>query len=423
MSKCSVICSKCFLLIVAVSFFGLQSCADLSSDPNQSTNQVDSKILISSPSSNNTISEGENSIFYSVTQPYSLKFIELYIDNKFAKNIPPNSDGTLPLISFDIDSTYIGRSINLFLIYYDNDGTSNKSNTISQLMVTKDNRLPFKPYNISLIKFDDGSCNISWKDSSRFVEKYELWRKIDFTGKYILHMEIGGNSFNTNDYGLDTNKIYFYKLRGVKSSGSSEFSNEVNTAGIITSGNLYPPTNLTATLSGTSVVTLNWKDNSDNENYFKVERSTGNVNFNSIAILSRNTTSYRDSGNGLLIGTTYNYRIKSYSNTDSALSNTITIRITSNFLQAPSNLTANYDSSIGVIKLDWENNDGNTLFFDIERRTENTNFAVIKRNDSGSNLYLDFNISSNQVYTYRIRGFDLNTYSDYSNEVTISTFR
>ena len=106
-----------------------------------------------------------------------------------------------------------------------------------------------------------------------------MWRKIDFNGEYILYQELSGNSFNTNDYGLDSNKIYFYKLRGVKSSGDSDFSNEVNTAGIITSGDLYLPSNLTATISGASVVTLNWKDNSNNENYFSVERSFGNVKF------------------------------------------------------------------------------------------------------------------------------------------------
>ena len=74
---------------------------------------------------------------------------------------------------------------------------------------------------------------------------------------------------------------------------------------------------------------------------FQLKEVSVMLNFSSIAILSRNTTTYKDSGNGLLIGTTYNYRIKSYSNTDSALSNTITIRLTSNILQPPSNLTAN----------------------------------------------------------------------------------
>ena len=422
MNKCSVIYFKFFFFIIIVSFLGMQSCVDLSSDPGQNENVTTSKIQIISPLSNSIISEGENSVIYKVAQPYSLKFIELYIDSIFTKNIPPNTDGTLPSISFNIDSTYISKVINLFLIFYDNDGTSHKSNTITKLIVTQDSRIPFIPYNISLIKFNDGSCNISWKDSSHYVDKYELWRKIDFSGEYNLHQEVSGNSFNTNDYSLDTNKVYFYKLRGVNATGFSDFSSEVNTAGIITSGNLYPPSNLTATISGTSVVILNWKDNSDNENYFTVERSSDNVNFNNIAAISRNTTTFKDSGNGLLIGSTYNYRIKAYSNTDSAVSNTIAVRISSNFLLPPSNLTANYNSTIGLIELSWINTDNNILYIDIERKTEISNFVVVRRINTGSNLYLDFNIVSDQVYIYRIRGYDLNTYSDYSNEVTISTF-
>ena len=124
MSKCSGIYLIFFFISIISSFVGLQSCTNLSSNPDENTNQTSSKIQISSPSSNSTISEGENRIFYSLAQPYSLKFIELYIDNIFTKNISPNSDGTLRLISFKIDSTYIGKEIYLFLIYYDNDGTS-----------------------------------------------------------------------------------------------------------------------------------------------------------------------------------------------------------------------------------------------------------------------------------------------------------
>ena len=422
MSKCSGIYFTFFFILIISYFLGLQSCADLSSNPDQNTSKPNSKIQISSPLSNSTISEGENGIYYSITQPYSLKFIELYIDNIFIKNIPPNTNGTLPLISIEIDSTYIGKAINLFLIYYDNDGTSSKSNMVNQVMVTKDNRVPFKPYNISLTKFNGGSCNISWKDSSRYIFKYELWRKISFAGEYVLHQELIGNAFNTNDYGLDTSKIYFYKLRGIKSSGASEFSDEVNTAGIVTSGDLNPPSNLTASISSGAVVILNWVDNSDNENYFSVERSTDNVNFYRIAAVSKNTITFKDSGNGLLIGTTYDYRIKSYSNTDSAQSNTIQIRLASNILLPPSNLSAVYDSTIGVIELNWTNNDNNILFIDVERKTENSNFTLIRRLSTGNNLYLDFDITANQIYKYRIRGYDLNSYSDYSDEITISTF-
>ena len=53
-----------------------------------------------------------------------------------------------------------------------------------------------------------------------------------------------------------------------------DFSDEINTAGIISSGNIFPPTNLTANVTGIANVRLNWEDNSDNENYFAVQRSS-----------------------------------------------------------------------------------------------------------------------------------------------------
>ncbi len=290
------------------------------------------------------------------------------------------------------------------------------------MLVTKDSRIPFAPYNASLLKFNDGSINISWKDSSHYIEKYELWRKVNFEGAYLLHQELSGKSSNSNDYNLDTSNIYFYKVRGVKSSGYSDFSNEVNTAGIIIAGNIYPPTNLSANVSGISNVILNWKDNSDNENYFAVQRSFADEIFNRIAVLTKNTTSYKDSGNGLVAGAIYQYRIVAYSNEDSAISNTVSININSGLLLPPTDISATYDSTVRVINLNWNNSDHNILYFDIERKNDLTAYTLLRRIDASINLYLDFNVETNKVYTYRVRGYDLNRFSEYSNEVTISTF-
>mgnify|MGYP003416877387 FL=1 len=409
---------RIFLVLITVLIFISQSCADLSSDPNSSN----SKIQISSPSNSGTLMEGNNEIIYSIAQPYSIKFLELYINGTFVKNIPPNSNGTAPSISIQLDSTYIGQKLNLYLIYYDTDGTSQKSNTVNEVLVTNDNRVPFKPYNLALLKFNNESINISWKDSSRYIEKYELWRKINLDGEYLLHQELSGKAYNTNDDNLDTSKIYFYKVRGYKSSGYSDFSDEINTAGIISSGNLLPPTNLSASVKGISSVILNWEDNSDNENYFAVQRSSVGGIFNRIAALTKNSTTYLDSGNGVVVGSTYLYRIVAYSNEDSAISNTISIKITSGILLPPTNLTATYNSSVRVVQLNWNSSDNNILYFDIERKTELSDFTLIRRIDSNNNLYLDFSVEPNKVYTYRVRGYDLNRYSDYSNEVIISTF-
>lgn len=411
-----------FSILIVILIIISQSCVDLSSDPNQNSNPSNLKIQIISPSSDGTLMEGNNEIVYSITQPYSIKFLELYVNGTFVKNIPPNSNGSTPLINFQLDSTSIGQKMNLYLIYYDTDGTSQKSNTVTELLVTNDNRIPFKPYNLALLKFNDGSVNISWKDTSRYVEKYELWRKVNLDGEYFLHQELTGKSNNTNDNNLDTTNIYFYKVRGFKISGFSEFSGEINTAGIISSGNIFPPTNLSANVSGISNVLLNWKDNSDNENYFAIQRSSSDGFFNRIAALTKNTTTFKDSGNGLIIGSTYQYRVVAYSNEDSAISNTVSIKITSGILLPPTNLTATYNSSVRVIQLNWNSSDNNILYFDIERKTDLSSYTLLRRIDAGVNLYLDFNVETNNVYTYRIRGYDLNRFSEYSNEVTISTF-
>jgi len=409
------------ILVILTAIISFQSCMDLSNDPNKDSDSG-KKISVISPVTNGSLQEGNNIIQYSVVQPYSIKFIELYVDDVFIKNIPPNSNGSAPQVSFKVDSSEIGKSISIYLIYYDNDGTSSKSNIVKNILLTGDQRVPFKPYKISLLNFNNGTCNISWKDSSRYVEKYELWRKTEINGTYNLLKELTGNSFNTNDSNLDTNKTYFYKVRGYKNSGYSEFSDEINTDGIIFSGNLIPPTNLTGnTVNGNSVL-LNWNDTSENENYFAVERSTNNLLFSRIAGVPANTISYKDSGTGLVVGTTYYYRVKSYSNTDSAVSNTVQIRFSNVVLLAPSNLQASYNSAVKVVELSWTNNDNNTVYIDIERKTQTGQFALLRRVIATTELFLDFNITTNQVYTYRLRGYDLNVYSPYSDPVTVSTY-
>ncbi|RXK83325.1 autotransporter-associated beta strand repeat-containing protein [Filimonas effusa] len=59
------------------------------------------------------------------------------------------------------------------------------------------------------------------------------------------------------------------------------------------------------------VINCSWTDNSDNEDYFILERSADNINFTDVAHPPANTTSYNDVG--LQSGITYFYRIKAHS--------------------------------------------------------------------------------------------------------------
>ncbi|MEZ4721342.1 MAG: T9SS type A sorting domain-containing protein [Flavobacteriales bacterium] len=73
-----------------------------------------------------------------------------------------------------------------------------------------------------------------------------------------------------------------------------------------------PPTNLSAGAVGRSPgVSLNWTDNSTDEDGFKVERSTDGTIFSEIASVGMDTVSYSDTAS-LTAGTVYYYRVLAY---------------------------------------------------------------------------------------------------------------
>lgn len=68
------------------------------------------------------------------------------------------------------------------------------------------------------------------------------------------------------------------------------------------------PTNLTAVSPNYQLVNLTWQDNSNNEDYFSVQRSTNGTTFTEIGRASANAQSYADR-TGLLAQTLYYYRV------------------------------------------------------------------------------------------------------------------
>jgi GH18 family chitinase len=70
------------------------------------------------------------------------------------------------------------------------------------------------------------------------------------------------------------------------------------------------PSNLVATAASSTQITLTWSDNSNNENFFRVERASPNVDSGwiTVATLGTNTTSLTDGG--LAASTRYYYRVR-----------------------------------------------------------------------------------------------------------------
>jgi hypothetical protein len=87
------------------------------------------------------------------------------------------------------------------------------------------------------------------------------------------------------------------------------------------------PGNLNAQATSASHISLRWRDNSGNENGFRVERcqGAGCTNFEPVGQVGVNITSFTDSG--LVRNTTYNYRVRAFNSVgDSAPSDTASAR-------------------------------------------------------------------------------------------------
>jgi hypothetical protein len=186
------------------------------------------------------------------------------------------------------------------------------------------------------------------------------------------------------------------------------------------------PTNLTATTFSSSQINLTWTDNANNENGFKVEQSTDGTNFQQIATLASNATSY--SATGLSASTTYYYRVagfnaagnSQYSNTANATTSPTPPAVPT----APSGLAATGISRT-QINLSWNDNSGNESGFKIERckNANCTNFVQVAQVGANVTTFGDTGLTKNSTYRYRVRSFNVGGNSSYSNVATGKTLK
>ncbi len=318
-----------FIIVISIYFTG---CVGSPTSPTSDIeNNNKGNVVISSPTSGDSIGYDKTIIKYKVNPVVSSKYVELYVNGEYiSTHFSNDSSSTLEL---NFTQSKMGSKISYFLKYYDTNGTSAASDTMKNLLITVSKTKPEKPYDIKIIIFkgvSSNSANISWKDKTVLGEtNYEVWRSEGFTGDYKkIFGPLPPGTFNVNDDNILPSVIYYYKVRGQNKAGYSEFSSSVNTAGAGSSSNFPPPTGLTGVALSSTVVKLVWQDNSNNENLFKIERNpnlSAWSKFETIATVANNVTTFTDNTGGLKGGREYLYRIKAYSNSDSSWSNVASV--------------------------------------------------------------------------------------------------
>ncbi|MFH1228372.1 MAG: fibronectin type III domain-containing protein, partial [Planctomycetota bacterium] len=253
--------------------------------------------------------------------------------------------------------------------------------------------------------------NLTWADNSLNEDGFRIERSVDGITFTQLAL-VGSNIAAYSDTGVTGETTYYYRVRAYNAVGNSAYSNAPS---LTTAPNA--PSSLIATAISATAITLAWTDNSNAETGFKIERKTGSGGtYAQITIVGANGVTYTDT---TLTGeTTYYYRIRAYNaNGNSDYSSEV---FATTILNAPSILTATAVSS-AQINLGWQDNSSVESGFKIERSLDGITFTQITTVGANNISYPNTGLAENTAYYYRIRSYNGNGDSNYSDVVSALT--
>ncbi|MDD4242813.1 MAG: fibronectin type III domain-containing protein, partial [Bacilli bacterium] len=281
---------------------------------------------------------------------------------------------------------------------------------------------PAVPTGLTAVAISSNQIQVTWADNSNNETGFRLERStngINWTEFAVT----AANVTSYTDTGLAASTTYYYRVRAYNSNGNSNYSNTAITS-VVPPVALPPavPTGLTAVAISSNQIQVTWTDNSNNETGFWLERSTDGVNWALLGYTAANVTNYTDTV--LATSTTYYYRAGAYnSNGNSNYSNTAITSVVPPVAlppAVPTGLNAVAISST-EIRVTWADNSNNETGFRLERSTNGVNWTEFAVTASNTASYTDTGLSASTTYYYRVRAYNSNGNSNYSNTYTAIT--
>lgn len=194
--------------------------------------------------------------------------------------------------------------------------TSAPSPTISTLTLGSSDQPVGEPYGLEVTRVFSKSITIEWLDNADNETGFRILQSStpDGTAAEVM-LPAGSTSFTSGN--LAVASIHYFRVQAVNGAVSGDLSAQVGATTRSSDASPAVPNQLTVAGVTATSVTLNWNDNSSNEETFRVERSTNPATtWTEIGNLPYNTATFTDSS--ALPNTAYSYRVKAVNPTGSS---------------------------------------------------------------------------------------------------------
>lgn len=271
------------------------------------------------------------------------------------------------------------------------------------------------PTELQMIDRSSSSITLAWEDNTSKETGFSLERTDPEGNKQFFEVAVIASNMTTyTDEGLLPNTQYSYRIKAVLDQKSTSFSNILHAK---TTGEApEAPSELDYKERASSFISLIWKDNSNNEDGFIIERASGDSN----EVAYRDTvgigaTTYTDEN--LEANTVYRYKVRAFNDGGSNSSNILATKTTGEIPLSPTNLSAGVYSKTKVV-LEWIDNATDEAGYIIERSTPDNVQQMIAIDSVSQNItsYEDVvDLDVHNYYMYRVKAYNQDGISAPSN--------
>ncbi len=292
---------------------------------------------------------------------------------------------------------------------------SNPTNEVSAN--TPNIPVPGSPSGLVANLVDSSIVVLTWTDNSIDETGFRVERMVGEGGWSEL-FQTASNTTLFEDAEVGELETFSYRVVSFNEGGDSSSSNE---AAVFFPFN--PPSNLVAQSSLSNRIDLTWDDNSLVETGYRVERKSGEGDFEALFTTASGVSAYVDQS--VTTDTTFTYRVVGvYEGGESGPTNEASATSTSDEINpdAPAGLAATA-IDFDQVHLTWTDNSDNESGFRIERKTGAAGeFAFVGNASADATSFTDKSLQPDTEYFYRIASYINGAQSsEHSNEASATT--